>query len=238
MRTKPKLIKLVDLEYNETLTIALIEKDEQLRMIFADELKLPFALLITLSKEDKLNEDTKNLLFSIFDEVVLTQSDLIRKYRELAYTNNISLSERKNEELPITEEVELPTVVDETPEKNEVIVTETISEEIRNDFGTTSEEPIKEVKKPKQKKEKELPRRYGKEKILEDVKKQGGKPTPLQNAMLRVNDLKNIYVNLQARGIKDMLGGTNLLSDTDCRDITSAITIIERKLESILKRKK
>lgn len=220
MKTKPKLIKLAELEYNETLTIALVEKDEQLRNIFADELRLPFSLLITLSKEDKLtNEDTKALLRSIFDDVIVTQSELIRKYKELAHTNNITLSELINEEIITLDEPSVPTVVEEVPEKTAEII---------------ADKP--KVSKPK--KEKELPRRYGKEKIQADIDKQGGKATPLQQAMLRVNDLKNIYVNLQARGIKDMVGGSNLLSDADCRDITSAITIIERKLETILKRKK
>ncbi len=220
MKTKPKLIKLADIEYNETLTIALVEKDEQLRLIFADELRLPFSLLITLSKQGELNNvDTKALLRSIFDDVIVTQSDLIRKYKELAFTNNITLSEVKTAEIVIPDEPVIPTVTEEVPQKTEEII---------------AEKP--KVSKPK--KEKELPRRYGKEKIKADIDKQGGKATPLQSAMLRVNDLKNIYVNLQARGIKDMVGGTNLLSDADCRDISSAITIIERKLETILKRKK
>lgn len=86
--------------------------------------------------------------------------------------------------------------------------------------------------------EKILPRRYGKNSVQADIDSQGGKATPLQNAMLSVNKLKNIYVNLSSRGIKDMLGGTNLLSDTDCRDIVSTVKIVEQKLENILKRKK
>lgn len=95
------------------------------------------------------------------------------------------------------------------------------------------------IKSPESTKKPSLvPRRYGKEKIQKDIEKQGGKPTPLQNAMLSVNNLKNIYVNLSARGIKDMVGGTNLLSDTDCRDIVAVISTVERKLETILKRKK
>lgn len=224
MKTKPKLIKLANIEYNETLTIALVEKDEQLRNIFADELRLPFTLLITLSKEGKLiNEDTKTLLRSIFDDVIVTQSELIRKYKELASTNNITLSEGKLTDIAIPDELLIPTVTEETQEKS------------ADSFGDK-----KSTKKPKPKaqKETELPRRYGKEKIQADIDKQDGKATPLQTAMLRVNDLKNIWVNLSARGIKDMVGGSNLLSDADCRDITSAITIIERKLETILKRKK
>ncbi len=87
-------------------------------------------------------------------------------------------------------------------------------------------------------KEKALPRRYGKDKIQADIEKQGGNPTELQRAMLAVNDLKNIYVNLTARGIKDMLGNTKLLSDSDCRDIVAVVSTVEKKLKEILKRKK
>ena len=216
MKVKPKLNKITDVPYNETLTIALIEKDELLRTTFGSELKLPFSLLITLSKEGKLeNEDTKSFLRCIFEDVILTQSELIRKYRELANANNIDLAEVKS----IPETPTPPTVTEEVTEKTAEIVAEI-------------------PKKEKPKKESAIPRRYGKEKIMADITKQGGKPTPLQTAMLRVNDLKNLWVNLQARGVKDMVGGTNLLSDADCRDITSAITIMERRLETILKRKK
>ena len=66
MKTKPKLIKLADIEYNETLTIALVAKDEQLRSIFADELRLPFSLLITLSKEDKIPMKIPKLYYAVF----------------------------------------------------------------------------------------------------------------------------------------------------------------------------
>lgn len=85
---------------------------------------------------------------------------------------------------------------------------------------------------------KKLPRRYGKDKIEADIEKQGGKPTELQLAMLAVNKLKNIYVNLTARGIKDMVGGTKLLSESDCRDIVAVVSTVEKKLKPILKRKK
>jgi hypothetical protein len=103
------------------------------------------------------------------------------------------------------------------------------------------EKPIAIVKVVKTKVESdkvELPRRYGKEKIVQDIKDQGGVATSVQRAMLKVNDLKNIYVNLSNRGIKAMIGGDEtILSDTDCRTITSAITILERKLDEILKTK-
>ncbi len=215
-----KLVKLKDLEYSEVLVIALIFKDTQLRNIFASELKLSQDLLITCSKEDRLSETTKSTLRSIFDDVILTQSELIGLYQTLAHGSGITLSEVKTEEIEKPVEPTAP-VVSEVKTKK------------------TAESSAVKVKPVKEKKEKELPRRYGKEKILKDIDLQGGKATPLQNAMLRVNDLKNIWVNLSARGIKDMCGESEvkLLSDADCRDITSAIKIIEMKLETILKRK-
>lgn len=215
-----KLIKLKELEYYETLVIELIFKDIQLKDIFASELKLSKDLLITCSKEDRLSETTKNLLRSVFDDVILTQSDLINHYQTLAHGGGITLSEVK-------------VAVIENPVEPIVSVVEEVKPRKNAESIAVKSKPVKA------KKEAELPRRYGKEKILKDIETQGGKATPLQNAMLRVNDLKNIWVNLSARGIKDMCGESEvkLLSDADCRDITSAIKIIEMKLETILKRK-
>jgi len=222
-----KLVKLTELEYHEEIVIALIFKDAQLNSIFAPELKLSQELLITCSKENRLSEGTKTLIRSVFDEVILVKADLISYYKTLAHGEGITISEVK------TAEIETPVTIDE-PTVSEPVVEKTAE--------STAEKPkAKEKPKPKAKATptKELPRRYGKEKILADIQAQGGKATPLQNAMLRVNDLKNVWVNLSARGIKDMCGESEekLLSDADCRDITSAIKIVEMKLETILKRK-
>lgn len=86
-------------------------------------------------------------------------------------------------------------------------------------------------------KENSLPRRYGKEKIEQDIANQGGVATPIQRTMLKVNSLKNIYVNLQARGVKAMVGGQEIFTDEECRKIQSVITTVERQLEEILKKK-
>lgn len=94
---------------------------------------------------------------------------------------------------------------------------------------------VEKVEKPK--KEKALPRRYGKEKILEDVQKQGGTPTSVQRAALSVNRLKNIYVNLDKRLIKDMLLDERILSVEDYRVISATIEMLETKLKPILKKK-
>jgi len=51
-----------------------------------------------------------------------------------------------------------------------------------------------------------------------------------------VNDLKNVYVNLNSRLINDMLTTNPKLTDEDYRDIRSAINIVKTKLKDILKK--
>jgi hypothetical protein len=204
-------VDLKPLEYNQTLVLMLIAKDEQLKTLFLPELPLSIELMITCAKEDRIqNPKIIDLLQSVFKDVIMTHADLHSLYQTVAYTNGITLAEvladTKEEE---EEEVEPAKVV----------------------------EPKVSVKKKKLKAKSDLPRRYGKEKIEADIAKQGGKATPVQLAMLRVNNLKNLWVNLQARGIKTMLSDDKVLTDVDCRDITSAIQIMERKLELVLKRK-
>ena len=105
------------------------------------------------------------------------------------------------------------------------------------------EEAIVEVVKPvvkaksTTKKEVELPRRYGLRAIEEDIKKQGGKPTSVQRASISVNLLKNAYVNLSNRLIKDMLRDEKILTDEDYRAITSTVNLLLNKLDPILKKK-
>jgi hypothetical protein len=199
--------KKADLIFNNVITLKIIESDVDLTSIFNDEVKLPFGILQKLALEDKLNDTTKDMLLAIFDGLIITNQTFIDLY--LSYENGSQ---------------NIDTIITSTP----IIEVEV-------------EKPIAIVKVVKTKVESdkvELPRRYGKEKIVQDIKDQGGVATSVQRAMLKVNDLKNIYVNLSNRGIKAMIGGDEtILSDTDCRTITSAITILERKLDEILKTK-
>ena len=203
--------KIRDLDYDELITLAIIEQDDDLRDIFSGEINIPFSMLYKLQKEGKLNDETKDLISSIFQMIILTKKELIDKYLRLASEDGKTI--------------------------NVSMVTPEVIEEV---IEVVVEEPIKDIIKDKVslKKESDIPRRYGKEKITADILAQGGNAKPVQRAMLKVNDLKNIYVNLSARGIKDMVGGTNLLSDEDCRKIVSVITIAERQLSEILKKKK
>jgi hypothetical protein len=206
--------KLKELEYDEVITLKLIESDEDLTTVFREVTPISFKLLTTIAIQGKLNSETKELMRGLFDSIICTKTEYINRYIRFADSDGCDIS-IGNVGTPV-EEIE---TTENTVEVIEVV------------------EPVVKVKQTKEKNENVLPRRYGKEKILKDIEAQGGKANPTQRAMLKVNDLKNIYVNLSARGIKDMIGGTNLLSDEDCRKITSVITIAERQLLEILKKK-
>ena len=203
-----KLEKLRELEYNELVTLGVIEKDEDLVSIFNDESSMSFDVVKELATDNTLDSETKWLIRNIFDQVIVSKKELISRYLRIANAIDVKV-----------ETINTPEVVE--PVKM-VIASE--YGKFDGDFKTS------EVK------EKVIPRRYGKARILKDIEAQGGKTTELQKAMLAANKLKNIYVNISARGTKDMVAGTSILSDTDCRDIIAVVTMVERKLEEILKR--
>lgn len=199
-----KIDKLKDLDYDEIVALAVIEKDEDLNEIFTDEVKMSYNMLRTLSKEGKLSESTQDFIRQLFDKIILTKSSLINKYLLFAQADGKTICVIKSEPIPEEPKIEL---VIETPK------------------------PIKE------KKEKELPRRYGKANIVNDIVSQGGKPTNAQLTALAVNDLKNIYTNLNVRMVNDLLTSSPKLTDEDYRDIRATITIVKNKLKDILKKK-
>jgi hypothetical protein len=211
-----KIEKIADVEYDELFTLGVIEQIQDLDVIFRMDVNLPYNVLYELQKEGKLSSETKLVLREIFDEIILTKQVFIEKYYKIS-NGDVKITPIENSvDEPISQEpsvevVEKPKTKAKTKAKVESKV-----------------EPIVEDK---------LPRRYGKEKILKDIELQKGKATPVQRAMLKVNDLKNIYVNLSTKGIKDMVGNAGMLSDEDCRKIVSAITTFERQMADIVKTK-
>jgi len=185
---------IIDLEYDELVTLAVIESNEDLRDIFYEEINLSYNMLLTLSKENKLNAETSKFIRNMFDKLILINKQLINKYVLIAEKENKNLID-----------------IDETP---------LIVEKIKF--------PVK--------KEKTLPRRYGKANIVKDIEKQGGKATNAQLSALAVNELKNIYVILSNRLINDMLTDNPKLIDEDYREIRSTINIVKAKLKNILKK--
>lgn len=194
-----KIKKIEELIFEPIITLSVIEGNEDLKALFTDEIKLPFTVLYRLAKENKLSDDTSDYLKIMFDNLILTKKEYIKKYLQIADVSSI------NVRLDVSKESI------EVVEIHEIVETQPISEKIK------------------------LPRRYGKVKIEEDIKKQGGKATEAQQAALAVNNLKNIYVNLNTRLIKDLLLDKKRLTDKDYREIKAAVKIVEDKLRHILK---
>lgn len=85
--------KLYELEYNEVVAISVIESDEDLRLIFSDEVKLPFNMVRTLSLDNKLSEETQSLIRQLFDKIILTKEPLCEKYKRLSKQNGVQVTQ-------------------------------------------------------------------------------------------------------------------------------------------------
>lgn len=81
-----------------------------------------------------------------------------------------------------------------------------------------------------------LPKWYGKDKIILDIANQKGKATNAQLTALELNDLKNVYANLNKRLINDMLTDSPIFTDEEYRTIRSSIQLIKNKLKPLLKK--
>ena len=120
--------KIKEITYNSTVTLALIEIDEDLKEIFTDEIKLPFNILYRLSDEGRLSDRTQELLVSIFEKIILTKNDLIDKYLRLANNRGVSIDSIRELEVEVEEEPEydeeegkvVEPIVDITPKKKAV----------------------------------------------------------------------------------------------------------------------
>lgn len=194
--------KIADVDYNEYLTLLVIEKDQDLLEIFTDDISMSFTLVKTLSKEDKLGEETKTFIKEIFDKIILTKTSLVNKYLNQATVNGLDIKAVQIDQ----PQVSIP-------------------------------EPEPEAKKKRTKTQPELPRRYGKDKIEQDIILNGGKPTSAQLTALMINDLKNIYSRLNSRIVNDLLTDDPIYTDEDYRDIRSTIQIVKNKLRNLLKKK-
>ena len=77
-----------------------------------------------------------------------------------------------------------------------------------------------------------LPRRYGKVAILEDVKKQGGNITEVQQMLIEANDIKNLLVKIQRKGISAHFGEEEM-DDKECREIKGALMVLKTRLSNL-----
>ena len=200
--------KITDLEYNELVALNIIEKDADLNSMFTEDVRLPFSMLYRMSKDKVLSEEIKEVIFDFFDKVISTKKVYVEKYLRVLNSDFENLVPVK------VENQEIPAVVEATPIEKPV---------------TTTKKTTPSTKK--------LPRRYGKEKILQDIKNQGGVATNPQLAALSNNDLKNMYLMMDNKCINDMLGDNRKLTDEDYRRFRLAVKTMQNMLNPFLKKK-
>jgi hypothetical protein len=199
--------KIADLKFDRLTTLRIIEKVEDLNAIFTDEVKLPFSVLYRLANDGKLPDSIDEMITSIFEELISTKEEYAVRYNQLLNSGGDFVPE------PVVEAVVEPVV-----------------------------EPVVDVKRKVVKvarvvKENSTPRRYGKEKIDRDITIQGGVATPIQRAMLSTNNLKNLFVNISNKLIKDYFTDEPSLTDEDYRKIQAVVTTVERQFKEIIKKK-
>lgn len=196
--------KLAELEYDDMITLAVIESDDILTDIFKEEIKISFNMIRTIAKDNELNKETKELLLEIFEGIILPTKRYINKYIGFG---GVAISNGFIDEVVVVEIIETPITEDKVEKPTSV------------------------------KKEKALSKWYGKERLVKEISEQGGIATPTQRAMLELNELKNIYSKLLAKGIKDLETGSNVLSEEDCRTIESIVVLAKRRLNKVLTKK-
>ncbi len=100
--------------------------------------------------------------------------------------------------------------------------------------STVTETPVKDkpiiVKKP---------RRFGLEKVKEEIRANGGKATLRQTVQMELNDVKNLNVRLNNKVIRDMFNLTDeeIDNDPDYLAIISLARIFKNKTRKILDKK-
>lgn len=242
--------KIHDLEYDELTTLGVVEQDADLTAVFRTEIGMPFSVLYTIQKKGQFNDETKEILRLIFEKIILTKQDLINKYVKLGGFEPIPSKEVDEKLLE---------GFDDAVEEEEVLQEEKLVE-----YKNPSSEMVKDAEKPVMVKLKvtktkltpkeaskakttpkvekdikiEIPRRYGKKNILADIEAQGGVPTLCQSALLQLNDLKNIVVILNNKGIKDIFTeDKDLLTSEEYREIIGTVKLLKRRLAPVIKKR-
>ena len=74
--------------------------------------------------------------------------------------------------------------------------------------------------------------------IDRDIENQGGIATETQLTMLSINDLKNMFLTLQNKGVSDHYTNAGKISDAHGKLVRSAIRTLANQLQPLLKPKK
>jgi hypothetical protein len=116
-----------------------------------------------------------------------------------------------------------------------------IYEKITHDFGIVIKKPEQTINVDVSKSK--LPRRYGKDKVLNDIKKDNRKATQAEKTMIALNNIKNLYCILERKLINDIFvernefDGSKILEDEEYRDIIALQELMSNKLKNIIKKK-
>lgn len=207
------------LDYNEFVTLKVIENDAFSVTLVDESIGIPLKELFKLNKKNSIDENAKEVLFDIFNKIILPEPRLIDSYKRFADESGINIKTTA-EVTPIAESV--PAVIVKPVAKPVV-------------KKTTEAKDTKVVKPTK------FPRRVGVQEVKEAIEKQNGVATLSQEAMIHSNILKNLHVRINNLLIKNMelekLGtGEELpLTDPQILAFMSAIKIFNNKTRLIFK---
>ena len=179
--------------------------------------------------------ETDDLLKELFEEKIKTPFNLLYKF--IKDGDEMISTETKDTIFEFFDKI--ISTREEMAERYQHLLNTNYANQILDKKGVFGTKPEVVTQEPtKTKKEKALPRRYGKDKIQKDIKDQGSPATPLQRAMIDLNDVRNLYVKLSDRGIKDLLGGGQNFTEEDCRKISAIVKTFKQQAEAIINKKK
>lgn len=230
--------KIQELEYDELLTLGVIENNVDLTDVFKSEIRMPFNMLYKFQKEGNLNKETKEILFEIFEKLILTKQDLINQYLKLGGMEPTPTSVVEPEPIEEIEGFEDFGNIHDELEDNQVTIEKVEAVKAVTTKKATKPKKVKEVVEEAPSVEVVIPRRYGKKNVLRDIENQGGVATLAQKASLSLNKVKNLYVSLDKRIIKEIHLKDGSISEEDCKKIISAVTTLERLTKDILTKTK
>ena len=200
--------KIADLEYNELVALNVIEKDDDLNSMFTEDVRLPFSMLYRMSKDNLLTEEIKEIVFDFFDKVISTKKVYVEKYLRVLNSDVENL-------VPVEVVTQEITVVAEV---------------------APIEKPVTKAKKTPGKAN-NLPKWYGKSKVLIDIENQNGIATAPQLGVISINDIHNIYLKMTRITINDMLTDNRILTDEEYRKIKAINRTYSNQMKAIFKDK-
>lgn len=183
-----------------------------------------FSKLISLAENGKVPTDKVKFIEGTYENVILSRPAFLDKYK--AFLANATK--------PASKKISINPNSGNSPVRDTESLTNKMAFSSIDSEKKTAPKDIKNSGLQNQ--PVKLPKEYNKTRVLEDIAARGGgKPTEFENAVLELNDLKNMYYNLNAKCNRRRYRNTNDLSDADCRDITAAIATFKKKMAHLIK---